>query len=72
MLVVVFSLAAMAFLEVPEALAAGGKASGTGLGPALAGTAARVGFLLVMAYVSSLFASKGLDLYAAARGRGEG
>lgn len=69
MLIVVFGLAATAFMEVPEALAAGGQASAAGLAPALAGTAARVGFLLVMAYVSSLFASKGLELYEAARGR---
>lgn len=66
MLVVVFVLAAVAFGEVPAALTKGGSARALGAGLAMAG--ARAAFLLVMAYVSSLLASKGLDLYQAARG----
>ncbi len=68
MLVVVFVLAAGAFAEVPAALGGAKGSSGGGLGGALAATGARAAFLLVMAYVSSLLASKGLDLYQAARG----
>jgi len=66
MLVVVFVLAAVAFGEVPVALARPRGVSG--IGHALAATGARAAFLLVMAYVSSLVASKGLDLYQAAPG----
>lgn len=66
MLVGVFSLAVVAFLQVPEALA-GAQRTGRGLGWALAGTAAQVGFLIVMAYAGSLISSKGLELYGAAR-----
>jgi uncharacterized membrane protein YraQ (UPF0718 family) len=69
MLVGVFVVAAAAFAEIPIALAKGG--SGSGLGHALAVTGARAAFLLVMAYVSSLLASKGLDLYQAARVQSE-
>jgi hypothetical protein len=67
MMVVVFALAAVVFAAVPETLAAAGRSSAQGIGPALAATAARSVLLLVMAYVSSLLASKGLDLYVAAR-----
>ena len=69
MLLIVLALAAATFAAVPEALAASSPSSHQGLGPALAATAARAAFLLVMAYVSSLVASKGLDLYVAARDR---
>lgn len=68
MLVAVFVLAAGAFAEIPAALAKAKGTSGPGLGSALATTGARAALLLVMAYVSSLLASKGLDLYQAARG----
>ncbi len=68
LLVGVFWLAVSAFLAVPETLDAASKSSGQGLIAALAGVAARVGFLAVMAYVSSLVASKGLELFSAARG----
>jgi len=67
MLVIVFVLAAGAFAEVPAALARP-QAEG-GLVRALGVTGARAAFLLVMAYVSSLLASKGLDLYQAAQGK---
>jgi ABC-type nickel/cobalt efflux system permease component RcnA len=68
MMVAVFVFAVMAFLQVPAALAAGGRIGGEdGLGRALAVAAVRIGLLFVMAYVSSLFASKGLELFAAAR-----
>ena len=69
MLVGVFVAAAAAFAGIPIALAKG--SSGSGLGHALATTGARAAFLLVMAYVSSLLASKGLDLYQAARVQSE-
>ena len=72
MLIAVFALAAVAFAQVPEVLASGGRSSGQGLVGGLAATGARAAFLLVMAYVSSLVASKGLELYQAARSRGEG
>jgi len=72
MLLVVFALAALAFAQVPHALMAPRASPGPGIGRLLAVTAARAGFLLVMAYVSSLIASKGLELYQAAPGeRGE-
>ncbi|UCC67541.1 MAG: hypothetical protein JSV79_10490 [Armatimonadota bacterium] len=70
MLVVVFALAAAAFQQIPAALGADEAGSGPGLGSALAAIGARAAFLLVMAYASSLLASKGLDLYQAARGDG--
>ena len=69
MLVGVFVVAASAFAQIPIALAK--KGSESGLGHALAITGARAAFLLVMAYVSSLVASKGLDLYQAARVQSE-
>jgi hypothetical protein len=67
MMVTVFGLAAVLFAGVPETLATAGRSSPQGLGPALAATAGRALLLLVMAYVSSLLTSKGLDLYVAAR-----
>ena len=70
MLIAVFVLAAAAFAQVPAALGSSGRSSGQGLAVALGVTAARVGFLVVMAYASSLVASKGLELLEAARGRG--
>jgi hypothetical protein len=68
MLVMVFVLAAAAFAELPQTLDSASQSSGQGLIHALAGVAARVGFLVVMAYVASLVASKGLELFYAARG----
>jgi hypothetical protein len=68
MLVAVFALAASAFVEVPQLLDAASKTSGEGLVGVLVSVGARVGFLVVMAYVSSLVASKGLELFYAARG----
>jgi len=68
MLLAVFALAALAFARVPHALGAPRASSGPGVGPLLAATASRAAFLLVMAYVSSLLASKGLELYQAAQG----
>ncbi len=68
MMVAVFVFAVMAFLQVPAALSAGGRISGEGgLGRSLAVAGVRIGLLFVMAYVSSLFASKGLELFAASR-----
>jgi ABC-type nickel/cobalt efflux system permease component RcnA len=68
MMVAVFALAAIAFFQVPEALISG---SDEGLGRPLAVAGAQVGFLLVMAYLSSLFASKGLELFTVARVKAE-
>jgi hypothetical protein len=68
MMLGVFVLAVMAFLRVPAALA--GAADKLGRSLAIAGV--QIGFLFVMAYLSSLFASKGLELFAAARPRSEG
>ena len=70
MLVGVFALAAVSFAQVPRAIGGSHAASDPGLGALLGAAAARAGFLLVMAYVSSLVASKGLELYQAARGKG--
>ena len=67
MLVVVFALAATAFARIPSVLGSGSAASGPALGEQLAAIGAQALFLLVMAYVSSLVASKGLELYQAAR-----
>jgi hypothetical protein len=66
MMAAVFIAAVVTFLQVPAALAAGGRIGGS-LGRALAEAGVRIGLLFVMAIVSSLFASKGLELYAAAR-----
>ncbi len=71
LLVVVFALAAGAFADIPAALGEGEGGSGSNLGGALAATGARAALLLVMAYASSLLASKGVDLYQAARGSSE-
>jgi hypothetical protein len=68
MLVAVFALAAFAFAELPQTLDGASQSSGQGLIQVLVGVAARVAFLVVMAYVSSLVASKGLELFYAARG----
>ena len=71
MMAAVFALAVIAFLRVPEALAGGGGASGDGVTGPLAAAGVQIGFLFVMAYVSSLFASKGLELFSTARQRAE-
>jgi ABC-type anion transport system duplicated permease subunit len=68
LLLVVFVLAARAFSQVPEGLKASMSASEPGVGVLLAGAAIRAVFLIVMAYASSLMASKGLDLYQASEG----
>jgi hypothetical protein len=68
MLVVVFVLAALAFAGLPQALDSASRSGSQGLLHVLAGVGARVAFLVVMAYVSSLVASKGLELFYAARG----
>lgn len=68
LMVAVFALAAIAFFRVPEALVSGSE---DGLGRSLAVAGAQMGFLFVMAYLSSLFASKGLELFTAARVRAE-
>jgi len=65
MMAAVFALAAIAFLRVPEAL------SGVGGARPLAAAGVQIGFLFVMAYLSSLFASKGLELFSIARTRAE-
>lgn len=67
MMLGVFALAVTAFLRVPAALAGPGESMGRSL--AIAGV--QIGFLFVMAYLSSLFASKGLELFAAARPLGD-
>ena len=64
MMLGVFALAVMAFLKVPAALAG----PGTNIGRSLSVAGVQIGFLFVMAYLSSLFASKGLELFSAARG----
>lgn len=66
---VVFALAAVTFSQLPRLLA-NSQAGVQGLGMMLLTAAVRAIFLLVMAYVSSLLASKGLELYAAARPEG--
>ena len=69
LLILVFVLAALTFagLSGPAHSSAGaGLESASGL---LAGIAARTAMLLVMAYASSLVASKGIELYAASSGR---
>lgn len=63
MMLGVFALAVMAFFRVPAALAGPGE----NMGRSLAVAGLQIGFLFVMAYLSSLFASKGLELFAAAR-----
>ena len=69
LLLLVFLLAARTFADL-SGPAHGG--TGTGLESAsvlLAGIGARTAMLLVMAYASSLVASKGIELYAASSGR---
>jgi hypothetical protein len=68
MLVAVFSLAWSAFAGLPDMLDAASQSSSHGMIQVVVMVAARVGFLVVMAYVSSLVASKGLELFYAARG----
>jgi len=68
LLLMVFVLAARAFSQVPEGLEASVSASEPGVGVVLAGAAVRAAFLIVMAYASSLMASKGLDLYQTSKG----
>jgi hypothetical protein len=63
MMIAVFALAVTAFVRVPEALAGRGAA----IGQSLAVAAIQIGLLFVMAYVASLLASKGLELFSAAR-----
>jgi hypothetical protein len=63
MMLTVFALAVTAFVRVPAALAGPAKDMGRTL--TIAGI--QIGFLFVMAFVSSLIASKGLELFAAAR-----
>jgi|WetSurMetagenome_2_1015567.scaffolds.fasta_scaffold788271_1 hypothetical protein len=68
LLLLVFILAARTF----AGLSGPAHGSGAGLESAsalLAGIAARTAMLLVMAYASSLVASKGIELYAASSGR---
>jgi len=67
LLVVVFVLAAIAFIEVPARIA-GPSGAQHGIGSVLAGAATSAVFLFVMAYAGSLVASKGLELYAMSRG----
>ncbi len=64
MMLGVFALAVAAFIRVPAALA--GPADSMGRSLATAGI--QIGLLFVMAYLSSLFTSKGLELLATARG----
>jgi len=66
LLVVVFVLAALAFVQVPAGIA-GPSGAQHGIGSVLAGAATKGVFLFVMAYAGSLVASKGLDLYAVSR-----
>jgi hypothetical protein len=68
MLVAVFALAALAFAGLPQILDGASRSGSQGLIHVLTGVGARVAFLVVMAYVSSLIASKGLELFYAARG----
>ncbi len=68
MMAVVFALAVIAFLRVPEVLMGTGR---EGLARPLAAAGVQIGFLFVMAYLSSLFASKGLELFSVARTRAQ-
>jgi len=61
LLAAVFALAIKTFHQLPR-LASGGAPAG--IAAALAVAAVQAGLLLVMAYVSSLLASKGLELYS--------
>jgi len=66
LLAVVFSLAIITFRQLPQMMA-DDRVSPQGIIRGLTVAAVRGGFLLVMAYVSSLLASKGLDLYSASK-----
>jgi len=68
MMGVVFALAVMAFMRVPEALLSG--SDDAPLSRPLGAAGVQIGFLFVMAYLSSLFASKGLELFEASHARG--
>jgi len=67
LMLLVFVLAAMTFSQLPQ-LIGGGTAAPQGIVSVLTVAAVRGGLLLVMAYVSSLLASKGLELYAVSKG----
>jgi hypothetical protein len=67
MMVAVFGLAVSAFFRVPEALLSTSREGSQALARPLAAAGVQIGFLFVMAYVSSLFTSKGLEFFAAAR-----
>lgn len=69
MMVAVFGLAVTAFFQVPEALLSTSRKGSEGLARPLAAAGVQIGFLFVMAYVSSLFTSKGLELFATARAK---
>jgi len=66
LLALVFVLAVLTFRELPQILASDRPAP-QGILTVLGIAGVRALFLLVMAYVGSLLASKGLDLYSAAR-----
>jgi hypothetical protein len=71
MLLGVFGLSYGLFSSVADKLAAGENAAVGSLPPVgdfLAANATKLGFLLVMGYISSLIAGKGLSLYGASRG----
>jgi hypothetical protein len=67
LLAVVFALAAIAFAEVPASLAEPARSGAQSIGQVLTSAASKTLFLFVMAYAGSLLASKGLELYHAAR-----
>ncbi len=69
MMAVVFGLAVTAFFRIPEALLSTSRSGSEGLARPLAAAGVQIGFLFVMGYVSSLFTSKGLELFSAARTR---
>ena len=69
LLIVVFALAAITFGQLARAMA-NPPSVGPGIPTVLAVAGVRAVFLLVMAYVSSLLASKGLDLFTAAKSEG--
>jgi hypothetical protein len=66
LLAAVFVLTILTFRQLPQILASDQPAP-QGMLTVLAIAAVRAVFLIVMGYVSSLIASKGLELYAASR-----
>ena len=66
LLAVVFVLAILTFRQLPQILASD-QPPPQGILTLLAIAAVRAVFLMVMGYVSSLLASKGLELYSASR-----